>query len=129
MFVSNGQFYVFVACVAFGGITGVLFTFSKIFKNLAKNNFLKIIFDVIAFLVLSFFYLLFSNKLCLWLQGLFKYLSKWDTGIRIASNQTIQFVLLVTRPFYWISLWFCMSYLEIRNAFLDKKQNFKILLS
>ena len=64
MFVSNGQFYVFVACVAFGGITGVLFTFSKIFKNLAKNNFLKIIFDVIAFLVLSFFYILFSNKLC-----------------------------------------------------------------
>ena len=63
MFVSNGQFYVFIACVCFGGIGGVFFSISNLFKSLTKKYTLKIIFDIIAFCLLSFLYVLFSHTL------------------------------------------------------------------
>ena len=45
MFVSFGQFYVFFACVAFGGICGVLFSLAAAIKHTFKNVVVKILAD------------------------------------------------------------------------------------
>lgn len=45
MFVSGGQFYVFVACVAYGGATGVLLSVSAGFKRLCGIKAIGAVFD------------------------------------------------------------------------------------
>ncbi len=63
MFVSGGQFYVLVACVAFGGGCGVLFSISALFKVKVNNFFLRIIPDLIAFIITAFLYVAYSKSL------------------------------------------------------------------
>ena len=61
MFVSKNQFYVFVACVAFGGIAGVVFSIASIFKLPFKNKILLSIPDILSFIVVVFLYVFISD--------------------------------------------------------------------
>ena len=63
MFVSFGQFYVFFACVAFGGICGVLFSLAAAIKHTFKNVVVKILADTLAFILTSIFYIFYSYSL------------------------------------------------------------------
>ncbi len=63
MFVTASQFYVFIACVSYGVISGVLLLVSEIFKPAIKVDFLKIFFDVICFVLISIGYVYYSYLL------------------------------------------------------------------
>lgn len=56
MFVARNQIFVFIACLAIGGVGGVFFTLSAFIKFFIKNRILKIIPDVVAFIVFSAIY-------------------------------------------------------------------------
>ena len=56
MFVTKSQIYVFIACVAFGGISGIFFSFSSILKFFLKNDILKVFCDILSCLVIAFLY-------------------------------------------------------------------------
>ena len=53
MFVTKNQAFVFFACVAFGGVAGVLFGVSDTVKKAIKNRALKILSDILAFALFS----------------------------------------------------------------------------
>ncbi len=59
MFVSHAQFHVFCACVAFGGLFGVLFLFSKPIKNV----YIKAIIDVIIFSLFTIAFSIYSYNM------------------------------------------------------------------
>jgi len=63
MFVTSGQFFVFMACLAFGGCVGVLFSLLKAIKFLIKIRFLGVVLDVFFFIISSFIYVGFSYAL------------------------------------------------------------------
>ena len=65
MFVSKSQFFVFVACIAFGGISGCLLSISAIIKFFIKSKIIKIIPDIIAFSIIAtaFFYYAYLLKM------------------------------------------------------------------
>lgn len=63
MYVSGGQFYVFVACVALGGACGILFSISQLIKIKISNIILRIIPDLIAFLITALIYAIYSHAL------------------------------------------------------------------
>ena len=63
MFVTSGQFYVFVACVCFGGCTSILYSISALIKNCISNRLIKSIPDVICFLLIGVLYVLYSHTL------------------------------------------------------------------
>jgi len=60
MFVTKNQFFVFLACLAFGAVSGVLFSVSAGVKFLLKNKFFKCVSDVVAFLPLGWLFTCFS---------------------------------------------------------------------
>ena len=62
MFVSSGQAYGFIACVAFGFAGGLVFSFIQPFKFFLTYKITSIIFDFIAFIVLAFLFCEF----CFW---------------------------------------------------------------
>ena len=63
MFVSRGQFFVFIACVAFGGVCGILFSAAGALKFFVKNKIVKNLFDFITFLLVCFLYFIFAYKM------------------------------------------------------------------
>lgn len=63
MFVTQNQFYVFIACLAFGGATGIIFTLFSIFKFGIKNKYLKCLPDFFAFIIVSALYCVYSHTL------------------------------------------------------------------
>ncbi|MBE7083594.1 MAG: hypothetical protein E7373_03210 [Clostridiales bacterium] len=60
MFVTANQIYVFIACVAFGSVSGIFYSLSSAFKFFIKNKVIKIVFDIFASIVVSFLYVIFS---------------------------------------------------------------------
>ena len=56
MFVAKNQIFVFIACLAIGGVGGVFFTFSAFLKVFIRNRVLRIIPDVAAFIAFSALY-------------------------------------------------------------------------
>ena len=52
MFVSSGQFYVFLACIGLGGLSGVIFSLFLPLR-IVLNSFCRIIVDVISFCIVS----------------------------------------------------------------------------
>ncbi len=64
MFVTASQIFVFIACVAFGGASGVILSISQLFKSFTRIWVLKVIFDFIAFLLISTLYILYANFMC-----------------------------------------------------------------
>ena len=63
MFVAKNQIFVFIACIAVGGVGGVFFTLSALIKFFIKKKGLKIIPDIIAFIAFSALYVLVSYNL------------------------------------------------------------------
>lgn len=53
MFVSKNQFYVFISCISFGLVGGVLYSPFSALKFVLKNNALKIIVDTVYFIIVS----------------------------------------------------------------------------
>ena len=60
MFVTKNQFYIFIACLAIGGVFGSFCSFSASVKFFIKNKFLKAFCDVFASFFLSVIFVLFS---------------------------------------------------------------------
>ena len=50
MFVTQNQFFVFIACIAFGGAVGIIFSVFSCVKFFIKNKVLSAIPDIIAFI-------------------------------------------------------------------------------
>ena len=57
MFVTENQFFVFVACVAFGGVFGVIYPLFALIKKPLKSKIAKGIADVIYFALFTAFFL------------------------------------------------------------------------
>lgn len=57
MFVSFGQFYVFVACFALGGVSGVFLSLSQMVKFFVKKRFLGVLSDTAAFAFIAAVYI------------------------------------------------------------------------
>ena len=63
MFVTKNQFYVFIACVAFGAIGGVVFSFFTPLKLSVKSQAIRILLDATAFIVFTGGYVFYSFTL------------------------------------------------------------------
>lgn len=59
MFVTQNQFYVFTACLLFGGVFGPIFSLSFFVKKISCTI-LKIFFDIAAFIVFSAIYVVYA---------------------------------------------------------------------
>lgn len=64
MFVTKNQFYVFVACFAFGACVGILFSFSSAIKFFIKNRILRMVPDVITFNLVGIIYSFYALNMC-----------------------------------------------------------------
>ncbi len=53
MFVTKAQFYIFISCICFGGISGILISIAQYLKIIIKYKWLKTLVDVFAFLLCS----------------------------------------------------------------------------
>ena len=63
MFVAKNQIFVFIACLAIGGVGGVFFTVSAFLKVFIRNRVLRIIPDVAAFVAFSALYVFAAYNL------------------------------------------------------------------
>lgn len=63
MFVTFNQFFVFLACVAYGGISGILFSIVILIDKATKKKWVKIVLDIFAFLTTAVVYLIYSYKM------------------------------------------------------------------
>ncbi len=60
MFVTLSQFYVFLSCLAFGGVSGSLFSITFLLKCKIDTKIIKAIIDVFCCVIITFLYLLYS---------------------------------------------------------------------
>ena len=63
MFVTKNQIYVFLACISFGAVAGVLFTLFSPVKSAIKNKWVVAVIDFIIFASISVLYVLFALKM------------------------------------------------------------------
>ena len=63
MFVTSSQFYVFIACVCYGNISGAMLLLSGFIKPLFRLSFLKVLIDVLSFVLISVGYVAYSYAL------------------------------------------------------------------
>ena len=63
MFVSSGQFYIFLACLSFGAASGIFLSISSAIKFFVKNKIIKIILDAVFLAPIGFLFSLYSLKL------------------------------------------------------------------
>ena len=61
MFVSKNQFAIFIICVFFGGLAGVLFQILSCFKIKIKNNYIWHLINVFLYVIVGFLFVLGSN--------------------------------------------------------------------
>ena len=61
MFVSANQFYVILACLSFGVVWGVVFSFLSLIKRKIKIVYLSVLLDILFFVLLSGSYVLYSH--------------------------------------------------------------------
>lgn len=62
MFVSSGQIFVFIACIAFGGVSGLVFFIISPFKMICKNKIIYAVLDFLCFALITYLFLLFYNR-------------------------------------------------------------------
>ena len=60
MFVSSNQIYVFLACLTFGYLSGVVFSVVNCIKFFIKNKWIRALFDFCAFMFVVFTYFAYS---------------------------------------------------------------------
>lgn len=63
MFITNGQFLVFVACVSFGAFSGILFLPNVIIKQFFNVKLLNYFLDFIVFIIISLLFVIYQNSL------------------------------------------------------------------
>ncbi len=63
MFVTKNQIFVFIACVAFGGVAGLAYSFSALIKYPIKNRWIKILPDVIVSVPIAVAFVIYSHGL------------------------------------------------------------------
>ncbi len=59
---SSGQFFVFLSCVTFGILTGIIYSIINFIKMAIKINIIKIILDVLYFSLLGILFVIYSFK-------------------------------------------------------------------
>lgn len=94
MFVSHAQFHVFSACVAFGGVIGILFLIVAPIKNI----YVKVLFDVLIFCVICILFVVYSYKLQF---GNFRFYMPFGVLIGISSC-VLSFNFILKKFFYFI---------------------------
>ncbi|MBQ3596832.1 MAG: spore cortex biosynthesis protein YabQ [Clostridia bacterium] len=62
MFVSSGQFYVLLSCIAFGVCCGVVRSIFTFFGAILNNKPIKIILDILFFVIIGFLFVLYSFR-------------------------------------------------------------------
>ena len=62
MFVTLNQFYVFLACVSFGAIGGIIFSIFAIIKTFVSFKAFEVLCDVFCMIILSLAFSVFSYK-------------------------------------------------------------------
>ena len=62
MFVSLNQFYIFLACVMFGALGGIIFSLFSLIKFFIKNKIFHAISDIVCMVILSVVFSDFSYK-------------------------------------------------------------------
>ena len=60
MFVTKNQIFVFLACVSFGGVCGVIYNISYLLKLIFDNKIVKIIIDVLLSIPIGFTFAIYS---------------------------------------------------------------------
>ncbi len=60
MFVTKNQIYVFIACIAFGGLCGIILSAISAIKYFVKNKYLIIIIDVFSWAFLGVLFSIYS---------------------------------------------------------------------
>ena len=63
MFVTKNQIFVFIACVAFGGVSGIIYSFAYILKYPIKNKWLKILPDVVVSMPIAIAFVIYAHGL------------------------------------------------------------------
>ena len=63
MFVTKNQFYVFVACIGFGMMCGVLLSFTYFFKHSIKNTFVTWVISFLEWVLISFAFMIYAHYL------------------------------------------------------------------
>lgn len=63
MFVSANQFYVFFACLSIGALCGILYSIFSLIKYFVHNNYLRVILDVVFYLLSFCVYLFLGYNL------------------------------------------------------------------
>ncbi len=63
MFVTKNQFYVFIACIAFGGCSGIILSIVNFFASLTKNKALKFVFSILAMSIIGIIFSTYSHRL------------------------------------------------------------------
>lgn len=63
MFVSKNQFFIFLACLSFGGFSGMLLSLIYGVKYFIKNKVVKIILDIISCSILGALFVIYSYKI------------------------------------------------------------------
>ncbi len=61
MYVSSNQFYVFLACISFGAVWGVVFSIESLLKRKIKIMYFRVLLDLIFFILLSGTYGIYSH--------------------------------------------------------------------
>ena len=60
MFVTQNQFYVFLACIAFGAIGGTLFSLFRLLSLAVNIKVIKVVFDALFFIIFAFGMVIYS---------------------------------------------------------------------
>lgn len=63
MFVTSNQFYVLMACIAYGGISGAFLSFLSPLTKILKSRWIKAVVDFFCFIVITFGYIVYSFAL------------------------------------------------------------------
>ncbi len=61
--ISHNQIYVFIACLAFGGIFAIFLAIISLIKDRLKNVVIKAMLDLLFFVLVSIAYLIYSSWL------------------------------------------------------------------
>ena len=62
MFVSSGQFYIFLSCVTFGGLCGFFYSLIVFVKKFIKSKWFNSILDLLFFLCIGTLFVVYSFK-------------------------------------------------------------------
>lgn len=60
MNVTANQFYVFISCLAFGGVTGIIYSLFGLIKFSVKIKAIKVIEDILFFVIFTAGYIIYS---------------------------------------------------------------------